>query len=173
MKDRDVKNVINVIPFSHDNVGVYNYVFNIDKKLFEKFENTEINDCKIAVEVTLNQTINVAEVSISMNGYVEILCDRCLGYFQHKMKLNEVAIVKNSQDFKEDINFLVYESDNGGVDLDQYFYDMIITAIPMHHVHPEVNGKSTCDQDMIERINSNHKVSVETDARWDKLKNLI
>ena len=168
-----MKNIINLMPFAHENVGEHNYVFDISKNLFDKFENKDIKDCKITVELTLNQSLNVAEVSISMNGYVEILCDRCLEYYQHQITTSEIAIVKNSEDFKEDNNFLIYEPDNGGIDLDQYFYDMIITAIPMQHVHPEVNGKSTCNEDMINRIEGNQSALSENDARWDKLKKLI
>lgn len=145
--------------------------FEIDHKLFEQFPNEDIKNADIAAQVNMIKRPNVTELELALKGSVTLTCDRCLGTFDFNFELNEKAILKQaSKNQDNEINIIIFEPEKGEVELDQYFYDMVMTALPIQRVH---ENEENCDQDMITRIEANKKNDGEIDPRWNDLKDLI
>lgn len=152
-------------------VGTYYYDFIIEQQLFDGFGNSEIKGAKIDAAIELIKKPNVTEVKINLKGNITLVCDRCLGVFDYKLALNETAIVKEASKKQDNaINIIIFVPEKGTIELDQYFYDMIMTALPMQRTHERIED---CDQDMIKRLEEYKKQSDDIDPRWNDLKNLI
>ncbi len=147
------------------------YHFDIDNQLFEQYPEEEIKQAKASAEVVLFKRPNVTEMDISIKGFVALTCDRCLSEFNYNFELSETAILKEAgKNQDNEINIIIFEPEKGEIELDQYFYDMIMTALPIQRVH---EAEEDCDQDMIERIEENKKKGGDIDPRWNGLKDLI
>ncbi len=151
--------------------GENHYGFDIDRELFDRFPEEEIQEAKASAKVVLNKRPNVTELEISIKGFVSLTCDRCLAVFNYNFDLVETAILKQATKNQDnEINIIIFEPEKGEIELDQYFYDMIMTALPIQRVH---ENTEECDQDMINRIEENKKKGGDIDPRWNDLKDLI
>jgi uncharacterized metal-binding protein YceD (DUF177 family) len=152
--------------------GNHDFQFDIERKLFDKFENDEAQNIKVNAEVRVIKRPNIVELEINLKGFVTLVCDRCLSDFDLKLEVSETAIAKQATENPDnEINIIIFEPETGDIVFDQYFYDMIMTALPMQRIH---NDEEKCDLDMLERLEVKDSSSVdEIDPRWNDLKNLI
>jgi uncharacterized metal-binding protein YceD (DUF177 family) len=141
-----------------------------------------INDVKsgeVEVHVLLNKTESFLELDVSLKGELEIMCDRCLEYFNYPVKFNGSLVVKFSEASTESSDeIIVIHPNDHELDLKQYIYESLCLSIPYRKVHPEdKEGNSACNQDMIDRFGNikieEDKKDDKTDPRWDLLKDII
>ena len=66
-----------VIQFSGLKNGDHNFNFEVTDKFFEKIEYSEIKKGKVNVDVLLNKQENMLVFNFSINGFVNVICDRC------------------------------------------------------------------------------------------------
>ena len=74
----------------------------------------------------------------------------------------------------ENDELLVLPHGSHSIDLDQYFYEMIVLSMPIRNVHPDVEN-GTIDSEILNRLKEfdiNKEKNSNFDARWDKLKEL-
>lgn len=168
-----------IIPFAGLKEGEHEYDFEIGKAFFEEYSSLEIRTGAVQAHVLLIKKNNFLELEVSLDGYLEIQCDRCLDYFEFPLDFEGVLFVK----FKEtpedpDDNVIYLHPSEDILDMTQYFVDSIGLSIPIQKVHPEnEDGSEGCDQEMLSRIDElSHKESSggnTTDPRWEKLKDLL
>ncbi len=171
MREIQEENGLFSISLAGLSTGTHAFTFDIDQKLFELFENEEIHGAKLKAEVSLIIRPNVTEALINITGNVVLMCDRCLGYFDYQINLDETVIVKQIDKMPEnEINIIIFDPAKGRIKLDQYFYDMIMTSLPMQRKHEH---EEDCDPEMLKRIEEEENHSDGIDPRWNDLKNLI
>ncbi len=172
MREIQEENGLFSISLAGLSTGTHTFAFDIDQKLIELFENEEIHGAKLKAEVSLIMRPNVTETLINITGKVVLMCDRCLGLFDYQLNLDETAIVKQIDKMPDnEINIIIFDPAKGRIKLDQYFYDMIMTSLPMQRTHEQ---EKDCDPKMLKRIEEeeeNHSDGI--DPRWNDLKNLI
>jgi len=163
------------IPFRGLKPGVHQYDYQIDKQFFEHLEYAELSNgnLKVSLELTRQERMLIFEFSI--RGNVEVICDRCLGKFNQAIDGNEKLFVKFGEDWEEESeDVIIIPESEYQFDISKYLYEYIVLLMPMQRIHPDdEQGKTTCDQDMVDRLDNHQKVS-EFDPRWDallKLKN--
>lgn len=117
---------------------------------------------------------NFLELSFSINGYVEVACDRCLEYYRQPIESNARLFVKFGEVFMEESDELIIIPDTDqDIDLAQYLYEYVLLGIPYRKVHPaNEEGEPGCDADMLKRLKELSGENEETDPRWDKLREL-
>ena len=74
----------------------------------------------------------------------------------------------------ENDELLVLPHGSHSIDLDQYFYEMIVLSMPIRNVHPDVEN-GTLNTEILNRLKEfdiNKEKNSKFDARWDKLKEL-
>ena len=79
--------------------------------------------------------------------------------------------VRNSNDDSND-ELLILPHGSHSVDLDQFFYEMIVLSMPIRNIHPGIEDGSL-KSDIINRLKDfdiNKEKSSNFDPRWDKLK---
>ncbi len=105
-------------------------------------------------------------------------CDRCLGDLSVSVTgkhLLTVRIHDNETSDNEDVVILPEKAIS--IDLAQFFYEYVVIALPMQHVHPnDEHGIPTCDPSMLRFLShhdepSDHDESAP-DPRWAKLLDL-
>lgn len=172
MKIKQREDNLYAVQVSGLSTGNHDFQFDIENLLFDKFENDEVKNIKVKADVRLIKRPNIVELEIHLKGVLALICDRCLSDFDMKLEISETVIAKQaSENPDNEINIIIFEPETGDIVFDQYFYDMIMTALPMQRIH---ENEEECDLDMLERLEVKDSPSDdEIDPRWNDLKNLI
>ena len=154
--------------------GQHEFEFEIDGKFFECFEKTEIKTGELEVKVVFNKQPGLLELNIWIEGYVQVICDRCLEVFDLFLKCKENLYVKFGENYEEiDEKVIVLKANAHHLNLSQFLYEYIHLSIPFKRVHPDdINGKSTCNKEMLSLIHEGsfeEEKHEETDPRWKGL----
>lgn len=162
-----------LIQFAGLKQGVHHFEFEIDKKFFQCFENSEVKEGQLTVKVDLEKQSTVLVFNMECEGVVNVMCDRCTDYFDLEIVGEERFIVKlGNEDGNntEDVVFLPVTEHE--INIAQFIYEMILLSIPLQRVHP----KGMCNKEMEEQLKKlqtpEKKVKKEFDPRWDVLKQL-
>ncbi len=155
--------------------GTHNFKFPLSKSFFETFEYSEFNSVDINVDLVLVKKSTIIELSLKGAGSVNINCTLTNEPFDYQInsKLNLLVKFGDSYDDEND-ELLVLPHGSHSVDLDQYFYEMIVLSMPIRNVHPDVEN-GTIDSEILNRLKEfdiNKEKNSNFDARWDKLKEL-
>lgn len=167
--------------------GKHQFTFEIDDRFFEQFDNSEVKRGKAVANVILTKQSTLMILDLTVNGEVELLCDRCLeSYLQPTSNSSKLYIKFGAvaEDSGEDI--IVITHDEYEINAAQYLYELIILGLPIKHAHPfDAKGNSTCDPEMENKLNeylveeSTESENEETDddepidERWSELKKLL
>jgi uncharacterized metal-binding protein YceD (DUF177 family) len=156
--------------------GRHTFDFEIDKKFFERIEESEVKEGRVIANVVMDKRSTHLDLAIMISGEVRICCDRCLELFFQPVVCENRLLVKFGKTIEDiDPDILSLPVGEHELDLQQHFYEYIILALPIKRVHPnDKNGKSTCDPEMLKKLEELIiDEEKESDPRWDKLKNLM
>ncbi|MCC8088317.1 MAG: DUF177 domain-containing protein [Rikenellaceae bacterium] len=135
-------------------LGQHEYLFHVDRGLFQLFENSEVSDGSAEVNLILEKKSNMLELGFSIGGEVQVECDRCLEQFMIPVDYKGTLLVKYSEKEKESDGDVIWIAHNEHeLDLSQYIYESILLSLPYQRVHPEdENGVPECDPEMLGRF---------------------
>jgi uncharacterized protein len=161
------------IPFSGLSIGNHQFTFEIDDTFFENFEYSEIHSAAVRVDVTMERKERMLLFTFIFSGSVHALCDRCAEEFDRQIEGTESLVVKFGHEFSEESDDVVVIPDTEHqFNVAPYLHEYLILMQPIRSVHPEDNkGKSTCDPDMIKRLEAlSHHEAI--DPRWEALRKI-
>lgn len=158
------------IDFASLVLGEHRFDFEIDKSLFEKFENEDILGANINVRVDLLKEERMLTFNFTFKGTLNVLCDRCLDPLDVKIKGDNTLFVKfGDKNLEEKDDVIIISNREDVIDLSQHIYEYILLTKPMKCVHE----LSKCNSDIVERINKKEENNDESiDPRWNVLKNI-
>ena len=161
-----------IIPVAGLGLGSHRYTFKIDDAFFNNFEYSDIDKGLLNLVVDLVKESNLLDFKFHFNGYLELVCDRCLEKYNQHVKNDYRLIVQYSDKYEEISDEIVtVPSGENNIDLSQYIFEYINLMLPIKKVHPDDDeGNSTCKQEMIDRLNEYSEQ--KNDPRWDALKNI-
>jgi len=168
------------IHFKGLKVGKHLFNFEVDKKFFEEFEEGEIKQGLLQVDVILTKQSQMLDLNISINGSVEVVCDRCLDCFDYPISYKGSLFVKFGEEKAEEgEEIIILSNDDYEINLAQYIYESISLSLPYQRYHG-INGlKGKCDKEMIEKLKSHlssnskkKEEAIDVDPRWNKLKDI-
>ncbi|HEY4784705.1 MAG TPA: DUF177 domain-containing protein [Bacteroidales bacterium] len=166
-----------VIPFKGLKVGKHSFVYDIDDKFFDDYEESEITQGKVHVVVDLDKKTNLLELQFELSGNVMVTCDRCLDEFEMPIAYNAELFVKFGDISEEQTDEIIVLSHNEfELDVAQYIYEFVHLSLPYKRVHPaDSKGRSTCNKEMLKKLNEYiiRENDENNDPRWDDLKNLL
>jgi uncharacterized protein len=162
-----------VIPFRGLSIDTHSFDFVIDKKFFEAIEYAELEDGQIKVSLEMVNQERMMILNFHLDGYVEVICDRCLEPFHYQISGHERLIVKHGASYEElSDEVIVIPEGAYEIDISKILYEFIVLMLPMRRIHPEdENGQTGCNPEMIEKLQVNQS-NHEPDPRWDALKKL-
>ncbi|HYQ57316.1 MAG TPA: DUF177 domain-containing protein [Draconibacterium sp.] len=159
--------------------GLHDYQFEVNDKFFEHFDESLVDQGKVDVKVKLEKRSAFLKLSIALEGWLVLVCDRCLDSYQQNVSLETELFVKfgEEDDFEEGDNVIWVLPEEHAINLAQIIYEYVTLSIPLRHVHPDEEGENSCNQEMIDRLNNitQHEADddeEEIDPRWAALKNL-
>lgn len=153
--------------------GNHRFSFTVDDKFFSSFEEAEIRQAKVNVELDLEKTERMLVLNFTFKGSIRVTCSRCLDEFDMPVDSTEEFFVKFGDEYREESDDVtVIPEGEAHFDIAPLLYDYLHLMIPYRVVHPDdEDGNTTCDMAVIERLNQ-LKGSGETDSLWDKLKDI-
>ena len=167
------KRVRYTIPYQGLSNGKHCFEFDVTDRLFSEIEESEIKKGNARVIVNLEKSSSLLKLEVSIEGQVEVTCDRCLEEFYMPISFNGVLYVKFSETvtgyvIESEGNFdeeLLWQNPNDPeIDLTQYIYESICLSLPYQRVHPEdENGNSLCNPDMLKRFSVRQEENMEQD----------
>ncbi|KJF44425.1 YceD family protein [Draconibacterium sediminis] len=160
--------------------GLHDYQFEVNDKFFVHFEESLVDNGEISVKVELEKRSAFLKLSFALEGWLELVCDRCLDSYQQDVSLETELFVKfgEEDEFEDGDNVIWVLPEEHAINLAQIIYEYVTLSIPLRHVHPDESGENGCNQEMIDRLNNITQFDAEDDEeeeidpRWAALKNL-
>lgn len=138
--------------------GSHDFIFDIGKPFIEQHEYLDARDGSLSAKVHMVKNISQLSFTITIDGFLEVPCDRCLDYFPLDIHFrgNLYARFSGSDEAaEEDVILLGPEEEE--IDLRQYLFESIGLSIPFRKIHPqERNDESGCNRDMLTRLGEHH-----------------
>lgn len=159
--------------------GKHRYSYSTGNSFFDSYGRGEIRGGEADVEVVLHKSDSRYLLDISINGRVELLCDRCLEPLMYPVWVEQRMELEPSTGADAGENSIAVDGEAEEVDLGPSIYELIDLSLPMRRVHAqEGEGNSVCDVEMIKLIEghneeNNNNDNNTNDPRWDELKKLI
>ena len=166
-----------VVDYKTMTAGRHEMKYHLDGSFFALFAESEFQNGKIDVDVTADISDFGLKFGFDIKGTVEVECDRCLelfhmpieGYFTLDVKFGD-----QTSDPAEADDEIVLSHEETKIDLAHHIYEYLVLSVPARRVHPVgIDGLPQCDPDMsatLEILEAHDNV-LETDPRWDQLRN--
>ena len=163
-----------IIPFEGLNIGNHDFSFDVNQLFFEEIAYSEIKNGQLLVELDLEKQESMLILSFSINGSVEVTCDRCTDKFNFPIKGNQQLLVQFGDEFVEqDGDMITIPRNDSEIDLAPFIYEYIFLMLPIQRIHPDdEHGNSTCNTEMLEKLSELSFTETKHDPRWDALKKL-
>jgi uncharacterized protein len=163
-----------IIPFKGLKDGWHNFIYKIDNKFFESLEYSEIKKGNLVVEINLNKNSHFLLLEYCIKGRINVICDRCLDYFDMKIDNSGQFYIKFSNEKEEnDEGCMTVSSNEDSVDITHYIYESLILGFPTQRLHSlNSNSKSRCNKLMLKKLKQfNIKINSkkEINSMWEKL----
>lgn len=157
--------------------GEHQFIYKIDETFFENFETSEIQKGNIDIVLSLNKKPTLLSLEFKLEGIVNVMCDRCLDFFDLPIINTFQMFVKfgNERVEQTDEVLIILESDTE-INIVQYIYEYINLSLPIQKIHPDnKDGLSNCNPLFLQKLNefsNNDKKNEEIDPRWEILNNI-
>lgn len=167
------------IRVNHLKPGKNPYHFDIGSSFLDLFNREILADVKASVDVEVNKTSAVIEITYQIDAELVLLCDRCLQPFSHAVKSENVVLYSfNPAKTSQDEEIIVISSETDLLDLSQDMYDFLCLEVPVRRI-PEDGSDHRCPPEIMELFseepeedeNSTDSLE-EIDPRWEQLNNL-
>lgn len=152
MKKADSKYIIY---FGGLKEGVYDYDFIMEQDFFDEFEYLEAHGGKVQAHVTMNKYEKYITLNISMKGNLILQCDRCLEDYSQDIYFEDSLLIKYFDDSENELDeekIIYIHPEDKEIDLKHYFFENIGLSIPYRRIHPDINGETTCNKEMLKYI---------------------
>ena len=132
-----------IIPLNGLAAGETRFSWHAGKEFFDSFENTEILDADVDIEVRVEKSGRYLGVDCEVEGDVVVECDRCLedlempvdSHIALSIKYGEEENLEEHQEGEREIIFI--PEDSAEFDMSQIIYDYMCLALPMQRVHED------------------------------------
>ena len=145
-----------IIPLNGLTAGQHEYCWQVGKELFESFENSEMLDSELDIEVRVEKSGRYLGIDCDVEGTVVVECDRCLDELEMPVDVEIRLSVKygdeeSSDEHHEGEREVVFIPETDAeFDMSQIIYDYVCLALPMQRVHED----GGCNPDALRHLSS-------------------
>lgn len=136
-------------------IGIYGlkdkqYVYNFESgsEFFGELTQDLIENGHFKTHLTIDKSATMLILTFSIEGVVELVCDRSLELFEEPINLNEKLILKfgdHDEILAEDIELIRHETVR--INVAQYIFDFIALSLPMKKLHPQFRNEETGEEE--------------------------
>ena len=142
-----------IIPIIGLKLGEHSYRFKVDRQFFKEFDNTDLQEGSLQVDLVLKKRSNLMELMFRVKGNVNCLCDRCGGDLELPLDHQEMRIVKFSQeDFDNTADVLIIGSEEHEINVSHIVYETIFLGLPIRKFHDQETNGQICDEGVIKKL---------------------
>ena len=166
------------------------YDWSVDNEFFAHIDGPEVQKGKVKVTLDVHRSVDVYELSFTIDGTVVVICDRCLDEMDLDVHTTGELQVKLGADYGEQGDVVIIPEAEGVINVAWYIYEFVALAIPMKHVHApgkcnkEMSGKLNkhllrsadeegFDSEAITFDDEAGEAETAVDPRWEGLKKII
>ena len=152
--------------------GSHRFQMEVDRSFFALFPLSEIQQARLSVEVNLEKLGTQLDARITLDGTIEVDCDRCLGSFDLAVHFEDRVIAKLGEVTDLEGDVWILGSEIHELDLSQPLFEFAHLALPTRRIHPDA---ADCDPDMLNRLDGpggGGDDEEPMDPRWNALKEL-
>ena len=156
-------------------LGKHHFSFDIGPDFFLHFGDAAFESGQVVLQLELAKSNNMMELYFHFSGEVQLVCDRCLGFFAHTVDLQKRLLVKFGEQFIEQSDeIIIIPAMESHFDISQYVYEYLHLGMPVRKVHPEEEGVAACDPEVIKRLEQyrSKQHASDDDSPWNALKTL-
>ncbi len=172
-----------LIPFLGLKLGKHQFDYQIDKEFLELFDYNEFQALDVQCMIELDKKETMLELHLHQKGVVTVNCDLTNEEFDQPIEGELKMLVKFGEEYNDDhdeILILPYEEHQ--LSVAQYIYESILLSVPTKRIHPGVLD-GTLESKALEYLENqdddlelqfeDSEEELDTDPRWDKLKQLL
>jgi len=129
-----------IIPLNGWTEGRKEFQVSVGKEFFEAFDNSEILDANVRIDISVEKSLRVTDVDLELSGTLTVPCDRCLEDLVIPVSASPRLRVRfgAGKDEEEDGRETLFADPSlPDLDLSQEIYDYAMLALPLQRVHPE------------------------------------
>ncbi|MBC8111911.1 MAG: DUF177 domain-containing protein [Verrucomicrobia bacterium] len=155
-----------------DKKHAFNFVVN--DAFFHSFPESLVQRAQVNVDLVLEKSATMLALQFSMQGTIELTCDRSLENFDFVLKTQNRLILKlgeENQVLTDEIE--VIHRDTQTINVAQYIYEFILLQVPMKKLHPKFENGGNNEGDLLIYTSAKEDdTKQEPDPRWEILKKL-
>lgn len=156
---------------------VHEFRYSIEDKFFRNFEGSDVSKGSLQCLVELTKNDNFINLRFDITGKVELVCDRSLDRFDYPLAIRKNILLKYGEEDREiDDEIEMISRNRQGINVGQYIYEFIGTAVPMKKLHPRYSGEESREVgDQLVYTSDTQKDDDQEDIedpRWEALKKL-
>ena len=163
------------IPFLGLKVGLHQLKFEVDNDFFAEFENSQVKEGVLTINLDLDKRSHMAVLDFSLDGSVVTECDRCMEEITLPVKGAYILHAKYSEQAMDPTDEIIYIHPRlDKLNVAQYIYEYIHLSIPMAKTC-ESDPNASCNEDILNRFEEEVEDDggeVKTNPMWDTLNDL-
>ena len=161
------------IPFKGLNNGGHEFRFEVDEAFFQHFQNEVVQDGDIQVIFHLDKKPGVSTMEFNIEGSIKTDCDRCMERMNLPIHSNYAMLLKYGDEEEGNEDVMYIDPDLSHLNVGQIIYEYIILSIPMIKTcDDDVEEGKTCDEAILQRLESDRKNDSGSSGIWDSLKGM-
>ncbi len=147
------------IPVSGLRNGLHPYDFSIGEDFFQAFEASPIHHGQVNVHLDFDKREDMYVIMFSIDGKIEVTCDRCLDQFDLPIEDRQSLMVKFDEKAWEDAEVVFILKGTQTLNVAKYIYEFINLAIPMTKTHEDAGAD--CNPEMLKYLDEKDEAPVE------------
>ena len=166
-----------IIPLNGLATGKNEFSWKVGKEFFENFDNSEILDAEIDVQVTVEKSGRYVGVDCEAFGDVVVECDRCLEELELPVDVEILLSVKygdeesSEEPHPGEREVIFIPETEAELDMSQIIYDYVCLSLPLQRVHED----GECNPEAMKCLAGEEVAEVQDDANnpFASLKSLL
>ncbi|SNS81751.1 Uncharacterized metal-binding protein YceD, DUF177 family [Ekhidna lutea] len=153
--------------------STHDFNFTFDDEFFSHFENSLVSKGKGTCDVVLTKTDSMITLNLTIEGAIELECDRSLELFDFPISVNKEVIYKygdEEKELSEDV-FVILKGEQE-INISTFLYESISLEVPMKKLHPKFQNEPDSDEMIYVSETEVESQEESTDPRWEALKKL-
>ncbi len=127
---------INIVGLSHN---THDFEYDIDAAFFALFEHSLVETGQLKVALLLDKSETMLTLNFTIQGVVELVCDKSLNTFDHNIDLTHRLVYKFGAEYDElDDDIIIIPHNEYRINVAQPIYEYILLAVPMRKIHPDL-----------------------------------
>lgn len=114
------------------------FVYELDESFFKLFENNLLEKGTVIVKVKVDKKPTLIQVLFTLEGVVELTCDRSLEKFDYPINIRKKVVFKlgyENKELREDV--YIINQNESTINIAQHMHDFLNLSIPMKKLHPK------------------------------------